>query len=461
MRRYDIVSGILLILSVIDFALAAPVLVQENCHADIVHIPKDETTVLGKRTNGIDELEKFLKSLEMPDESSDSHVPSIPALVGTDHAPPSSAPPEPDHGYTSVVQGPAGPNRAPSTTYPSLLMEPLSPSSGQGEWEADWFSDDELRTKTSSEYGSDHELTEAHTPIAPEPNLDQGPPTDPNVYGHFGSNYKGPTPGQASETPQLVKTPETGSSALADPDFDWEHWQKKVNEEDLPPVQPHDNPETGLPVDSDFDWEHWQKKVNEENAPPAPRPPTDPYFDMDDWMSLNDPLALAQRPAANWAKNLKLASPDSDHYVLAEHQPPIYPQSPADHYYLNPPSSPTEEYSYSYPGSMVPGAGLPTVPEHEVATSPLPGIESPTDAQHEVAVGPPSPDLEPLKEPENEVQYEPPTSPEGDPSSITNSQPVDPQALTQGLNYVLKGKAKVSDATRNPWNADQSEFEPA
>jgi hypothetical protein len=51
MRRYDIVSGILLILSIIDFALAAPVFVQEKRQAwvDVMHIPKDVITVFGKR----------------------------------------------------------------------------------------------------------------------------------------------------------------------------------------------------------------------------------------------------------------------------------------------------------------------------------------------------------------------------------------------------------------------------
>ena len=39
------------ILSIIDFALAAPVLVQEKRQAcvDVVHIPKDVISVLGKR----------------------------------------------------------------------------------------------------------------------------------------------------------------------------------------------------------------------------------------------------------------------------------------------------------------------------------------------------------------------------------------------------------------------------
>jgi hypothetical protein len=51
MRRYDIVSGIILILSIIDFALAAPVLMKEKRQerVDVVHIPIDVITVLGKR----------------------------------------------------------------------------------------------------------------------------------------------------------------------------------------------------------------------------------------------------------------------------------------------------------------------------------------------------------------------------------------------------------------------------
>ena len=52
MRRYNIVSRIILIITVITFALAAPVLVQEKHQAgvDVVHVPGDVITVLGKRT---------------------------------------------------------------------------------------------------------------------------------------------------------------------------------------------------------------------------------------------------------------------------------------------------------------------------------------------------------------------------------------------------------------------------
>ena len=382
MRRYDIVSGILLILSIIDFAFAAPVLVQENCYADMVHMPKDEITMLGKRTYGAEELEEFVKSLEIPGEWPNWHEPSSSAPAGpaSDHAPARLAP-----------AGPEPPDHA-------------SPSSAPGQ------------------------------------------------------DYENP--------PQQL---ETGSSAPAetDPGFDWEHWQKKVNEEDSPPVQPHDNPaenvnqpETGSQEpDPNFDWEQWQKKVDEEDdPPPTPGPPTDPNFN--NWVGLKNVLSPVMNWVKNWAKNLKPTSSGSDPYVMAANQPPLYPLSLTDQYDLNLPLAPTEEYSYLYPGSRVPGAGLPTVPEHKVVTSLSPDIGSSTDAQHEV-VGPPSPDLEPLKEPENDVVNEPPTSPGDYPSSITNSQPVDPQALTQGLNYVLKGKAKVSDTTRGAWNADQSQFEPA
>ncbi|KAI0280942.1 hypothetical protein BGY98DRAFT_283580 [Russula aff. rugulosa BPL654] len=66
MRRYDIVFGILLILSSIYFALAAPVLVQEKRQArvDVVHIPRDVIAVLWKR--GDEELAKLAEGYFKP-----------------------------------------------------------------------------------------------------------------------------------------------------------------------------------------------------------------------------------------------------------------------------------------------------------------------------------------------------------------------------------------------------------
>jgi hypothetical protein len=114
------VSAILLILSIIDFALAAPVLVQKKRQAgvSVVHLPKDVITVLGKR--GDDDVEKlaeeYLETWGKPDDSSNAHASS------------SSAPQGPDHGSANVVQAPA-PNPASSTANPDPLMEPSNPSS--------------------------------------------------------------------------------------------------------------------------------------------------------------------------------------------------------------------------------------------------------------------------------------------------------------------------------------------
>ncbi len=60
MRRYNMLFRILLILSVANFALAAPVLVQEKRPAcvDVVHVPRDVITVLGKR------MDEFLWMME-------------------------------------------------------------------------------------------------------------------------------------------------------------------------------------------------------------------------------------------------------------------------------------------------------------------------------------------------------------------------------------------------------------
>ena len=118
MRQCDIFYGILLILSIIDFALAAPVLVQEKRQpcVDVVHIPKGVISVLGKRGDMVgDLLGVFDKTVEEQAESSNAHASSI------------SEPSGPDHGSTSVVQAPQ-PNSLSSTVNPNTLMRPSGPS---------------------------------------------------------------------------------------------------------------------------------------------------------------------------------------------------------------------------------------------------------------------------------------------------------------------------------------------
>ena len=71
MRRYYIISGILLILSIIDFAVAAPVLVQEKHQVgvDVVHIPKYSVTMLGKRFDYFDDFSVLWPELRDPEEA--------------------------------------------------------------------------------------------------------------------------------------------------------------------------------------------------------------------------------------------------------------------------------------------------------------------------------------------------------------------------------------------------------
>ena len=135
MRRYDVVSGAIFILSIVVFALAAPVLVQEKRQAcvDVVHIHKDLISVLGKRGDIVDTVNKFLeefyKTLEQEAKPLNAHVLS------------SSVPSRPDHGSTSVVQAPP-PNPGSSTASSKPLMEPSGPSAAapmQGSWEIDRF----------------------------------------------------------------------------------------------------------------------------------------------------------------------------------------------------------------------------------------------------------------------------------------------------------------------------------
>ncbi|KAI0276450.1 hypothetical protein BGY98DRAFT_704997 [Russula aff. rugulosa BPL654] len=229
MRRYNIVSGILLILPIIDFALAAPLLVREKSRAyvDVAHIPEDMVTVLGERGEEIEKLaEGYLKTLGNPVDSSGAHASS------------SLAPSEPDHQLTNVVSAPP-PNSAPSTTnLDHALVEPSSPSSAvlpvhevEGGSEHAGPGDQlhgPLPAPASSEVGLDQGLTEAHTP------------------------QLNPNPGQSTDS-----------------EFDWEHWNKVVN----PPPAPKPAPSTG----SRFNWKNNLKNlVNLKDTPPSGPPSSQP-----------------------------------------------------------------------------------------------------------------------------------------------------------------------------------------
>lgn len=159
MRWYDadIVSGILLILIIIDSALTFPIPVQEKgqAHIDVVHIPKDVITVSMKR--GIEELETmmdglFSKTWENPIGSSDAHAST------------SSPSPVPNLGSTNVDQAPA----------PTRNQAPLPPSWPDRKFE--W-------TNVRQPLPSISEISEGPSPV---PNPDHEPSSTKSLTGPAG-----------------------------------------------------------------------------------------------------------------------------------------------------------------------------------------------------------------------------------------------------------------------------------
>ena len=148
MRQHNIIFGIFLILSIFAFALATPVLVQEERN---VHIPKDDITVLKKRGGQeedfqelMDELDRYFIGSPEPVKSSYAHVLS------------SSAPAGPSHGLMDDVQAPAK-NPRPS-------IDPNIPSLDRGHWMDSNFPPLQMHPKQqlSNEFGQANEDQVAH-----------------------------------------------------------------------------------------------------------------------------------------------------------------------------------------------------------------------------------------------------------------------------------------------------------
>jgi hypothetical protein len=410
MRRYDIVSGILLILSIIDFALAAPVPVQEIHPApvDMVYTPKDVMTV-GKRT-GDEELLKWAEDINKllnPVDSSDAHASS------------GSPTPGPEHGTTDVAPA-SPPNPVSSTADPGPVVEqpPSPPLRMQKLWRPGgslntvW--DDASSTKSSdasnemffsdnSEHGSvDGELTGAP---ALQPNMNPNP--NPNSLQHL--------------------LPYIFPSADADPTIDWVHWTLEVNPELKQHVQ-------------DFGWPEVSKSPPKEvgdamvSDPERPEPwkGTVTNVDWDNWADEANPLALSP---------LRFTTKLDGHPNLMG---------------SNPPPSPTEVHSYAYPGSAGPssstGPKLPTVLEHESPALQWPGQMSPKEPEIGLPTSPWSwPGQESPKEPEIELpaspwswsgqespkmpnELAPPPSSQGSPNEFGNEEPPLPSTSQGSLN---------------------------
>jgi len=395
MRRYNIISGIFLILSIIDLALTAPVLVQEKRQAcvDVVHTPRDVITVLGKR--GDDELEKLLKEYfktwgKPPVESSDAPASSSSAPLGSDHGSTSGVP----------VQAPA-PNPVSSTANPNPLMEPaLSPS---------WTSFPHSSGSETSE------STESHSPLL-----------TPTLEGYYVLNQGVMEAHAPQPNPNLNLNPKKRPLTGPDPDldFDWAYW---MNLGDPPPKRPV--------LSKEFDQGDGHQVVHAPVQQPDPGPPTNSDFDR-----IYDPMPVSVAHPPSTGAGL----PTEPHEAGS---PP------------NPVSAEVPEHGAATPPLRgwaglpeVPepnlGSGWPEVPEHEAATPPLPnlGSEWPEVPEHEAAT-PPLLNLGWAGWPEgleNEVVHGPPPSPK----STDPELHLDHQSLSQPTDilaaiYKVKGKSKV------------------
>jgi hypothetical protein len=200
MRLYHIVFRILFVLPIIDFAVAAPVLVQEKLQAgvDVMHIHEDAINMLGKRGDEFDEF--LLKLFEdpgshlfaKPGESAASRLLSpqtTPAGGWTDLKKPLTSIPE---------ESSPPPSPAPSTANADPLMESSSSSTTssmyaflEDEWvdEGDYGLHGPTYTPTSLGYGSDDELTGVH---APQPSPNPRLPKDPDLDWNHRTNLEDP-----------------------------------------------------------------------------------------------------------------------------------------------------------------------------------------------------------------------------------------------------------------------------
>ena len=213
-------------MSIIKFALAAPVLVQEKRRAcvDVVYIPEDMITVLGKRGDE-DELEKiweeYFDNLGHEEESGNLESPA----TDTSSSSATSEDSDHDHGSTNVVQAPV-PNPESSTANPDLMSDFVS--TNKGDYESHW----PHYTPTSSGYGSDLEFMEANVlqPNRPMPWTDLDSSTDPDLdWNYWTSLEDSPSPRPASQEGfgqahkyqvDLLSPPSTSGYAPSPPEYE-------------------------------------------------------------------------------------------------------------------------------------------------------------------------------------------------------------------------------------------------
>jgi hypothetical protein len=502
MRWNDVLSGVLLIISIANFAIAAPVSLQAR--VDVVHIPKDAVTVLGKRMDedleNLKMVAQFLETTIKTAESSDVHASSSSAPLGT------------EHGSTNVVQA-SEPNPASPTANPGLTIDPPSPPStapvedwwkGRAAWydtfssQASDKSDEPLPAPGSSGYGSDHESMEDLPKLNP---ISVPRPASTGADPKFDWDYWNKVVNEESP-PKLVGqvhgNPNPAPSTGADPEVDFSrpggsnqsppkdihvYYPSPAPPKDIHSYYPNPAPSTGAAPDKDFDWDYWSAVVNESppkevghaHGYPDPgqsagtgadshwnNPSTGNAEGLAQLLETGPPTRLTTLLGPHRMSPTKL---DEHPDLMAANQPPLYPPPPTEFEdgdvnrpfpqnkgkekklsdILSDLPSQGEFDTYLYPGTVAPprwaGARLPTVSEHELAPPPLPDTGSPkTPLENEKVESPPPLDLGPLEEPVHEVIPGPPPSPNPEFHSDDQS-PSTPPIDMPAIVYAAKGKS--------------------
>ncbi|KAI0274456.1 hypothetical protein BGY98DRAFT_993346 [Russula aff. rugulosa BPL654] len=261
MRWYNIVTGILLTLPIVDFALTAPVLVQEKSQARVgaVHIPKDVITGLGKRWDEELENPEKLENLQRMMENYFTTMTSSPS---------SSALSVPGHGPTNVELLPTQ-NLASSTANRDPLIEMWSSSSTDvarppppppppPNQESSTANRDPLVVASNAQGGDD----ESHGPLYTSSSSSSGYSSD------YSSDYGLSEAEEHMYAPQPSYYSIASTDTSADSDFDWTYWMK-----DTAPPSPASSNEFGQPQEDQVHSPSlgvWSPTEHEHEAVPAP-----------------------------------------------------------------------------------------------------------------------------------------------------------------------------------------------
>ena len=270
MRRHNIIFGNFFILSTIAFALAAPVPVQEKrdeC-VDMVRLPKDEITVLGKRGGKEEELQELMDGL-------DRYFMLPPKQAGSSdtHALASSAQAGPSHGSMVGVQAPDK-NRRPSS------LDPNSPSFFPSQPE-------HPKLQSSNEFGQASEEQVAHmqwpdprpyeTMLPTQPGSAYGVVTAPSRYlGWQEGHVQHPEPEHYDPWPSLPTKP--GNVATAPSTGVWSQKAHVQPEQPNPrpwntgPSNPTPPTGPGYGVATEPSTGVWSQKAHVQPEQPNPRP---------------------------------------------------------------------------------------------------------------------------------------------------------------------------------------------